>query len=463
LINQDLYYSLQEGVVWNTMFGMSGLKSENISMKEGLRKRVIRAFFLAFGLLLFVPGCVTMHDKRPVIIPVDQFPAFMVAQGQDAEPASDEYAVPDIDILALSEEIKDMLDESIVEAGNAKQRLQALMDLIAENVKLDEAEDKYGTKTATETFEEGSGNCLSFSNMFVSMARYSGLDSGFQEIPAPPNWVKDGEVLLFTRHIGAMVDVFEPGQEVVVNIEGSFAGERIVVETRDQTQYLFAPLLPLSVRYSRVPSTRSMTDKRAFAFFYNNIGSQYLAEGNTLDAFRYFVKALKLDPEVDFIWSNLAVAYGRNNQEEAAEKAFLQALSVNQGRDELTAMSIMSNLARHYNRQGNIEEAAVYQEKVRSYRNMNPYYHYSMGEIAFYEESYENSIGHYNEAIKRKSDEPQFHYALALAYFRLGKIEKAEESIKKAISYSRDRRIEEYYRKVWAQLSENNPMEKESL
>jgi tetratricopeptide (TPR) repeat protein len=441
---------------------MSGLKSKNISMKEGVRKRVIRAFFLAFGLLLFVPGCVTMQDKRPVIIPVDQFPAFIAAQGQDAEPASEEYAVPDIDILALSEEIKAMLDESIVKIVNPEQRLQALVDLIAENVKLDAAEDKYGTKTATETFEEGSGNCLSFSNMFVSMARYSGLDSGFQEIPAPPNWVKDGEVLLFTRHIGAMVDVFEPGQ-VVVNIEGSFAGDRIVVETRDQTQYLFAPLLPLSVRYPRVPSTRSMTDKRAFAFFYNNIGSQYLTEGKTLDAFRYSVKALKLDPEVSFIWSNLAVAYGRNNQEEAAEKAFLQALSINQGKDKLTAMSIMSNLARYYTMRGSIEEAAVYQKKVRSYRNMNPYYHYSMGEIAFYEESYEHSIGHYNEAIKRKSDEPQFHYALALAYFRLGKIEKAEESIEKAISYSRDRRIEGYYRKVWAQLSEDNPMENESL
>jgi hypothetical protein len=35
--------------------------------------------------------------------------------------------------------------------------------------------------------------------------------------------------------------------------------------------------------------------------------------------------------------------------------------------------------------------------------------------------------------------------------------------MEKAISYSRDKRIEEYYRKVWAQLSENNPVEKESL
>jgi tetratricopeptide (TPR) repeat protein len=448
------------------MFGrslrISRLKGRDIPMKEGLVERVIRAFFLVFSLLLFVPGCVTMQEKRPVIIPVDQFPAFIVPQGQDSEPASDVDAVPDIDILALSEEIKTMLDESIVGTGNPKQRLQALMDLINENVKLDAAEDKYGTKTATETFEEGSGNCLSFSNMFVAMARYCGLDSGFQEIPTPPNWVKDGEVLLFTRHIGAMVDVYEPGQ-LFINIEGSFTGEKMVVETRDQTQYLFAPLLPLSARYSRVPSSRSITDKRAFALFYNNIGSQYLTEGNTLDAFRYFVKALKLDPEVSFIWSNLAVAYGRNNQEEAAEKAFLQSLSINQGKDELTGMSIMSNLARHYTRQGNIEEAAVYEEKVRSYRDMNPYYHYSMGEIDFYEESYEHSIGHYNEAIKRKSDEPQFHYALALAYLKLGKIERAEKSMEKAISYSKDRRIEEYYSKVWEQLSENNPMETESL
>ncbi len=447
------------------MFGRnvetSGLKASNIPMKGGLTGRVIRALFPIFGLLLLVSGCMTMQEKRPVIVPVEQFPAFIVPQGKDAEPASDVYGVPDMDILALSEEIKAMLDESVVKKRNPRQRLQALMALIAENVEVTTSYDKYGAKTATETFEEGSGNCLSFSNMFVSMARYCGLDTVFQQIPTPPNWVKDGEVLLFTRHIGAMVDIYEPGQ-VVINIENSFGDGKIVVEARDQTQYLFAPLLPLSVRYSGVPSTRAIADRTAFALFYNNIGSQYLSEGSTLDAFRYFVKALKLDPEVSFIWSNLAVAYGRNNQEEAAEKAFLQSLAVNQDKDELTAMSIMSNLGRHYTRQGKIEQAALYEEKVRSYRDMNPYYHYSMGEIAFYEESYEHSIGHYNEAIKRKSDEAQFHYAMALAYLKLGKIGEAEKSMQKAISYSKDRRIEEYYSQVWAELSANNPMETEN-
>jgi hypothetical protein len=83
---------------------------------------MMRAFFLVFSLLLFVPGCVTMQDRSHVIIPVDQFPAFIVPQGQDVEPASDENAVRDIDILALSEEIRAMLDESILQIGNPKQR-----------------------------------------------------------------------------------------------------------------------------------------------------------------------------------------------------------------------------------------------------------------------------------------------------------------------------------------------------
>jgi hypothetical protein len=89
------------------MFGeslrISGLKGRDIPIEEGLRKQVLRGFFLVFSLLLFVPGCLTMQERRHVIMPVNQFPAFIVPQGQDVEPASDGYAVPDKVWARLSE------------------------------------------------------------------------------------------------------------------------------------------------------------------------------------------------------------------------------------------------------------------------------------------------------------------------------------------------------------------------
>ena len=44
------------------------------------------------------------------------------------------------------------------------------------------------TRTASETFRARRGNCLSFSNMFVAMARDVGLDVQFQEVEIPPDW-----------------------------------------------------------------------------------------------------------------------------------------------------------------------------------------------------------------------------------------------------------------------------------
>jgi len=241
----------------------------------------------------------------------------------------------------------------------------------------------------------------------------------------------------------------------MVNLINESGNIKILLNSINRWEYLFVPVPTTYLRHSQnMLSNRSITDRRAFAQYYNNIGSQHLVEDNTTDAFRYFVKAINVDPKLDFVWSNLGVIYSRNNQSAAAENAYLQALSVNRDID-LNTMTVMSNLARLYARQGKMEEADLYEKRVRSYRNMNPYYHYSIGEIAFYDGHYSESVEHYEEAIKRKSDDHQFYYALALAYLKLGEMDKAEKSMNKAISYAGNKQIEDYYEESWKKLSED--------
>ena len=440
------------------------LKIRHKLMKTVFMKLDSIAIFIVFVLLVSLSGCTTLQSPKPVITPIDEFPVFIVADGTNIDPASDDYSVPDADILALNEDIKMVLDKSVTGIKNYRLRLRALVDVINQNIDFNTNDDRYGTRTATETYKAGVGNCLSFSNLFVSMARYVGFKSVFEEIPTPPTWIKDGEVLLFTRHIGVTVNINVPVQYLVNAVDKFGRSDKLMVEIIDKSQYIFAPLLPLYLQYTlNSISTKSISDNSAFAQYYNNIGSKYLSEGNNPDAFRYFVKSIKVDPKMSFIWSNLGVLYSRNDQTEAAEKAFLQALSINKDKDGLTAMTIMSNLARLYKRQGKIDEAGIYEEKVRSYRNMNPYYHYSMGEIALNDGRYRQSVEEFNEAIKRKSDDHQFHFALALAYFELGEIDKTEKSMNKAISYAPDKQIKDLYSQIWKELSQDSPIETEHL
>ena len=434
-------------------FEILELKSIDTHMKRASKRLIRPLFFLFFTIILLLYGCATFQAPKPGITSIDQFPDFIVADGPNIDPASVDSDLPDVDVLALNEDMKRILDES-VKAKGYRQRLDALMDIIDQNIKFDTIEDQYGTKTAIETFESRSGNCLSFSNLFVAMARYLGLRSSFQELPTAPNWIRDGEVLLFTRHIGASVDIGVPAQ-YMVNLINESGNIKILLNSINRWEYLFVPVPTTYLRHSQnMLSNRSITDRRAFAQYYNNIGSQHLVEDNTTDAFRYFVKAINVDPKLDFVWSNLGVIYSRNNQSAAAENAYLQALSVNRDID-LNTMTVMSNLARLYARQGKMEEADLYEKRVRSYRNMNPYYHYSIGEIAFYDGHYSESVEHYEEAIKRKSDDHQFYYALALAYLKLGEMDKAEKSMNKAISYAGNKQIEDYYEESWKKLSED--------
>jgi len=412
---------------------------------------------IAFISLSVLSGCATLEVPRPEIDSIDEFPVFTVPDGPGINPASDVNAIPDVDILALSEDMKRMLDESVTGIRNQWNRLISLMELINQYIQFNITDDGYSAKTAIETYETKNGNCLSYSNLLVSMARYAGFKIRFQEIPSPPTWIRDGEIILFTRHIGALIDINTPGNDYVLNIMTDSGDKKIVIEMNNKMQYLFAPLLSSSFLHYNLNSISNMTisDSRAFAQYYNNIGSKHLSEGNTLDAFRYFVKGIRVDPGLSFVWSNLGVVYRRNNQPEAAEQAFLQALYVNRDRDKLVSMSIMSNLASLYKIQGRTEEAGLYEEQVRSYRNRNPYYHYSLGAIAFDEGRYEQSVEHFNDAIKRGSNDNQFYYALALAYHRLGEMEKAGKNMDKAIRYAKDRRIEEYYRQMWNKLTED--------
>lgn len=376
-------------------------------------------------ILFFLWGCSSLPTIKPQDITIDGFPSLTVEEGVDIDPASDPFAVADVDTLALSEKMRRILDENIINIKSPQRRLEALLDIIYSNSLYSQTDDKHRTKTASETFESGTGNCLSFSYAFVAMARYVNLPARFQDVPTYPHWDRHRNLLFFNRHVS------------------------VIVETNPRTRYEidFHQRGDLPYREKNQES-RSIPDERALAQYYNNVGSEAFASGNTKDAFRYFVKAIKVDPGLSYVWSNLGSIYSRNHQLEAAEKAFQQAIAINHR--EYTAMS---NLVRLYDKQGKTEKAEFYRQRVKFFRNRNPYYHFAISEKAFDEGQYAQTVKHLKSAIHRKEDEHQFHFAMARVYLKLGAIEKAEKSFEKARAYSPDETTQHYYSRMWKALT----------
>ncbi len=377
-------------------------------------------FSILVWLLILLSGCTSLQPRESKLASIDQFPAFGIPDGPDIDPASELDAVADVHILSLSKEMKRILDNTIAKIKNPVKRSEALLDLIRDNKLFGETEDRHRTRTAMETFSSGTGNCLSLSSALIAMARYVGFKAYFQDITVPPSWDRQGELLFLNRHVSVSLSVSRHREfEIDFHEEHYFH------------------------RKSDTRLNQQITDRKATAQYYNNIGSEHLANGNTPESFRYFVKALTVDPQLSYVWSNLGSAYNRNNQEDAAEKAYKQAIAVN--RNEFTAMS---NLVRLYEKLGRKREAASYRRKVQAFRNKNPYYHLAMGERAFDENRYKDSIKHLKRAIRRKPDEPRFYFALGQVYLKLGKLKDARKNLSKATTYRPDDSDRErYYRK----------------
>ena len=72
------------------------------------------------------------------------------------------------------------------------------------------------TLTAQEAFRTREGNCLTFSNMFVAMARYAGIETWYREVESEPEWSSVDETLLVSRHVNAAA-VYR-GTEYVIDV-----------------------------------------------------------------------------------------------------------------------------------------------------------------------------------------------------------------------------------------------------
>jgi len=418
----------------------------HFSLKRGEWKKPAAFLIFIYAFTLF-SSCASIPVPKVEKVPIHQFQAYNLPDGTKIYPESIDDTIPDVDILAINHDIKSLLDDRVIKIKNSGKRMEVLKDILFQKVRYDTLDDSYGVKTAQETFDTGTGNCLSFSNLFIAMARYAGLEAKFQEIPTLPNWTRDGEVLFFTRHIGVSIDTagkFDQITQLKMSIDND-----VYIFSREFTRYFLLPstLSPGAPDVNPL-SFHEIPDYRAFAQYYNNIGSKRLAEGKNAEAFRYYVKAIKTDPELSFAWSNLGVIYRRNKQFDAAETAYFQGFSVTRGPRDTSILTIMSNLARLYDLRGDTEKVAFYESLVASFREKNPYYQYAAAKTAYNEALYKKSVKRFEQAIRLKDDEHLFYYGLALTSLKMGNIKKAEKNISLAIRYSRNDEKKAYYEQV---------------
>ena len=303
-----------------------------------------------------------------------------------------------VDILELTPEMKAFLDEHMTERQEERDRLRALIYAVIVEGTFDLVYDE-STRTAGETFRDRRGNCLSFTNMFIAMARYMGLEAKYQEVDVPPDWSLNGEAFLLSKHVNALLEL-------------SY-GERIV----DFNVYDFKMTFDKNV----------ISDRRGRAHYFNNIGVEHLLSGDNALAVANFRESLHEDAKFTPAWVNLGILYRREGHPEYAEAAYLQAL-----RTDHRNLVAMSNLANLYEAEGLTEEAAKYHARVQTHRMENPYYRYLLANEAFVNGDYRAAIDHLEFAIDKRDNEDRFLSLMSMSYLMSGDRESAQYWMQKA-------------------------------
>lgn len=318
----------------------------------------------------------------------------------DLVASSPRGATPDVDVLALPDAGHALVRDVVRKHTYPLDRLAALEKLFDEGQPLAMRYDAAATLTVAEAFQRKVGNCLTFTQVFIALAREAGLDARFEEVAIPYTWEQMGAAITLNRHIA--VFGFEAGASYEVDFGHLIAG------------------FPAFDK-------RVVSDRRARAQYFNNLGAEALSRLEFETAIRHLNRALILEPRLSFVWSNLGVALMQVGEVENAERSYLHALELDH-----FDLSAMSNLVRLYDHVGKPQLAERYRKRVLRYRSHNPYDEYLKGEQALADANYDEARQHFKRALRDKPDEVTFNVALARAYKGLGRDDLAHKWLRRA-------------------------------
>jgi len=341
-------------------------------------------FIYAIATAVLLTACAAQTRPTAAILPLEnQIP----------------FEVEEQDILGVSEEMRQFLGRHIPDHLRGASKAFTLAYSSMDPNFLDFEYDPAKTLGAEDAFAQKTGNCLSFSNMFIALAREAGMKAWYQEVEVPTEWSSVNETLLVSRHVNAVAK--DEYMEYVIDVSKKYRAE----ET----------------------TSRKISDREALAQFYNNLGVDALIENQLAVAYAYFVKAIETHPDGAFFWSNLAVVYRRNAQTEDAEATYLNAISLDA--NETVALN---NLYSIYTEQGNEAAARKMESRVDRHRRRNPYYLQQLSVAAVDEGRNDDAIKLIRRAIKIKEEEYRFHVTLASYLALSGEDDAALQSLERA-------------------------------
>lgn len=256
---------------------------------------------------------------------------------------SEEVVLP----FELDEEMKRWVLQSVPEFGNEEERMNFLLTgLLSERRLGIRYQDGY-TGTAQEVFESRRANCLSFTQLFVGMAREAGIPAYYVRVGDIQGYERAGDLVVVSGHVTAGYG--DPLDQEIL-------------------EFNLGPEVNYKV-------AEPISDLTGIAMYYSNRAAELIQEERLEEAMVAAETALDLDPELAIAWVNRGVGLRRQDRWEQAEASYRKAIDLEP--DLVTAWLDLEAVLRL---QGRTEEAVQVAEKVEKLGSRNPYTLISRGD-----------------------------------------------------------------------------------
>jgi tetratricopeptide (TPR) repeat protein len=256
------------------------------------------------------------------------------------------------------------------------------------------------TKNAVETYRTRSGNCLSFVNLFVGVARELGLTPYYVEVTDLQKWNhRDGMVVSQGHIVAGMY------------LDG-------VLRTFDFLPY----------RQKAYREFKPVDDLTAAAHYYNNLGAEALLAGNLERANELIATATRIAPRFDKAINNLGVIQARQGDPAKALETYQRGLAVSPDNS-----TILVNMAHALQQLGRSQEADQTLAKVEAENTTNPFFFIYEGEVALGRGETDKALDYMVRALRLDSELPEVHLGFVKVYLALGDLEKARHYLDRAL------------------------------
>jgi tetratricopeptide (TPR) repeat protein len=256
------------------------------------------------------------------------------------------------------------------------------------------------TRNAVETYRSRRGNCLSFVNLFVGVARERGLNPFYVEVTDYQKWNHREGMVVSRGHIVAGL-----------YLDG-------ILRTFD-----FLP-----ERRKAYKEFKPIDDLTAAAHYYNNLGAEALMEGDLETARGYLETATRIAPDFDKAINNLGVALARGGEPERALEMYQRGLQV----DPENA-TILTNMTRAYQQLGRTREADELLARIEATNTTNPFFFVYLGEMALSRGDNPKALEYMTKALRQDSELAEVHVGFVKVYMALGEMDKARHHLERAL------------------------------